>query len=137
LLTRHQTSYSGSAGWYFRYQSIRIQITYTYQHTWWRLHTQSNFRSLIPDEDYILNPTSDLLYLMKITYSIQLQIFYTWWRLHTQSSFRSFIGCLHLHKTITRLEGLCRSKISPTFTYILLCFVFFFFFFICLHAFVL
>jgi hypothetical protein len=30
LLTRHQTSYSGSAGWYFRYQSIHIQITYTY-----------------------------------------------------------------------------------------------------------
>ena len=29
-LTRHQTSYSGSAGWYFRYQSIHIQITYTY-----------------------------------------------------------------------------------------------------------
>ena len=28
-LTRHQTSYSGSAGWYFRYQSIHIQITYT------------------------------------------------------------------------------------------------------------
>ena len=30
-LTRHQTSYSGSAGWYFRYQSIHFQITYTYQ----------------------------------------------------------------------------------------------------------
>ena len=30
-LTRQQTSYSGSAGWYFRYQSIHIQITYTYQ----------------------------------------------------------------------------------------------------------
>ena len=29
-LTHHQTSYSGSAGWYFRYQSIHIQITYTY-----------------------------------------------------------------------------------------------------------
>ena len=29
-LTRHQTSYSGSAGWYFRYQSIHIQIAYTY-----------------------------------------------------------------------------------------------------------
>lgn len=28
-LTRQQTSYSGSAGWYFRYQSIHIQITYT------------------------------------------------------------------------------------------------------------
>jgi hypothetical protein len=54
--------------------SIQLQIFYT----WWRLHTQSNFRSFIPDEDYILNPTSDLLYLMKITYSIQLQIFYTW-----------------------------------------------------------
>ena len=26
-LTRQQTSYSGSAGWYFRYQSIHIQIT--------------------------------------------------------------------------------------------------------------
>ena len=31
-ITRHQTSYSGSAGWYFRYQSIHIQITYTYWH---------------------------------------------------------------------------------------------------------
>jgi hypothetical protein len=30
-LTRHQTSYSGSAGWYVRYQSIHIQITYTYR----------------------------------------------------------------------------------------------------------
>ena len=30
-LTRQQTSYSGSAGWYFRYQSIHIQITYTYK----------------------------------------------------------------------------------------------------------
>ena len=30
-LTRQQTSYAGSAGWYFRYQSIHIQITYTYQ----------------------------------------------------------------------------------------------------------
>ena len=30
-LTRHQTSYSGPAGWYFRYQSIHIQITYTYR----------------------------------------------------------------------------------------------------------
>ena len=29
-LTRHQTSYSASAGWYFRYQSIHFQITYTY-----------------------------------------------------------------------------------------------------------
>ena len=29
LLTRQQTSYSGSTGWYFRYQSIHIQITYT------------------------------------------------------------------------------------------------------------
>ena len=29
-LTRQQTSYSGSAGWYFRYQSIHIKITYTY-----------------------------------------------------------------------------------------------------------
>ena len=29
-LTRQQTSYSGSAGWYFWYQSIHIQITYTY-----------------------------------------------------------------------------------------------------------
>ena len=29
-LTRHQASYSGSAGWYFWYQSIHIQITYTY-----------------------------------------------------------------------------------------------------------
>ena len=28
--TRHPTSYSGSAGWYLRYQSIHIQITYTY-----------------------------------------------------------------------------------------------------------
>ena len=25
------TSYSGSAGWYFQYQSIHIQITYTYR----------------------------------------------------------------------------------------------------------
>ena len=29
-LTRHQASCSGSAGWCFRYQSIHIQITYTY-----------------------------------------------------------------------------------------------------------
>ena len=29
--TRHQTSYSGSTGWYVRYQSIHIQITYTYR----------------------------------------------------------------------------------------------------------
>jgi hypothetical protein len=29
-LTCQQTSYSGSAGWYFQYQSIHIQITYTY-----------------------------------------------------------------------------------------------------------
>jgi hypothetical protein len=39
LLTRHQTSYSGSAGWYFRHQSIHLQITYTYrgsQFYWWR-----------------------------------------------------------------------------------------------------
>ena len=28
-LTHQQTSYSGSAGWYFRYQPIHIQITYT------------------------------------------------------------------------------------------------------------
>jgi hypothetical protein len=34
LLTRHQTSYSGSAGWYFRYQSIHIQITYTHLSNW-------------------------------------------------------------------------------------------------------
>ena len=27
-LTRHQTSYSGSAGWYFQHQSIHLQITY-------------------------------------------------------------------------------------------------------------
>jgi hypothetical protein len=32
-LTRQQTSYSGSACWYFRYQSIHIQITYTYHAT--------------------------------------------------------------------------------------------------------
>jgi hypothetical protein len=30
-LTRQQTSYSGSACWYFRNQSIHIHITYTYQ----------------------------------------------------------------------------------------------------------
>jgi hypothetical protein len=29
-LTRQQISYSGSTGWYFRYQSIHIQTTYTY-----------------------------------------------------------------------------------------------------------
>ena len=29
-LTRHQASYSGSVHWYFRYQSIHIQITYNY-----------------------------------------------------------------------------------------------------------
>jgi hypothetical protein len=33
LLDR-QTSYSGSTGWYFRYQSIHIQITYTYTGHW-------------------------------------------------------------------------------------------------------
>jgi hypothetical protein len=33
FVTRHQTSYSGSAGWYIRYQSIHIQITYTYYDT--------------------------------------------------------------------------------------------------------
>jgi hypothetical protein len=33
-LTLHQTSYSGSAGWYFQYQSIHIQITYTYTPEW-------------------------------------------------------------------------------------------------------
>jgi len=30
-LTRQQTSYFGSIGWYFRYQSIHIQIAYTYK----------------------------------------------------------------------------------------------------------
>ena len=30
-LTRQQILYSGSACWYFRYQSIHIQITYTYR----------------------------------------------------------------------------------------------------------
>jgi len=30
-LTRQQTSYSGSAGWYFRYQSIHFQIAYAYE----------------------------------------------------------------------------------------------------------
>jgi len=45
-LTRQQTAYSGSAGWYFRYQSILIQITYTYimNHTsslvWWENKSQ-------------------------------------------------------------------------------------------------
>ena len=29
--TRQQTSYSGSTCWYFRYQSIHIQIAYTYR----------------------------------------------------------------------------------------------------------
>ena len=33
-LTRHQTSYSGSPGWYFRHQSIHIQITYSYSTVW-------------------------------------------------------------------------------------------------------
>ena len=33
-LTRQQTSYSGSACWYFRYQSIHIQIAYIY-FSWW------------------------------------------------------------------------------------------------------
>ena len=33
-LTHHQTSYSGSTGWYFRFQSIHIQITYTYHQSW-------------------------------------------------------------------------------------------------------
>ena len=28
------TKYSGSTGWYFRYQSIHIQVTYTYQSIW-------------------------------------------------------------------------------------------------------
>jgi hypothetical protein len=35
-LTRHQASYSGSAGWYLRYQSIHIQITYIHQYMVWR-----------------------------------------------------------------------------------------------------
>ena len=37
-LTRHQASYSGSTGWYFRYQSIHFQITYTYRGSqfYWR-----------------------------------------------------------------------------------------------------
>jgi hypothetical protein len=33
-LTRQQTSYSGSACWYFRYPSIHIQIPYTYVKLW-------------------------------------------------------------------------------------------------------
>jgi hypothetical protein len=33
-LTPDQASYSGSAGRYFRYQSIHIQITYTYPSRW-------------------------------------------------------------------------------------------------------
>ena len=39
-LTRQQTSYSGSAGWYFPYQSIHIQIIYTY--CWKLRQTPSN-----------------------------------------------------------------------------------------------
>jgi hypothetical protein len=37
-LTRQQTSYSSSAGWYFRYHSIHIQITYTYRSLWKIMH---------------------------------------------------------------------------------------------------
>ena len=50
-LTRQQTSYSGSAGWYFRYQSIHIQIAYTYHpslplylSTCW-FHKQNSYQS--------------------------------------------------------------------------------------------
>jgi hypothetical protein len=42
-LTRHQTSYSGSAGWYFQYQSIHVQITYTY---WFDVQKRANFKQL-------------------------------------------------------------------------------------------
>ena len=49
-LTRHQTSYSGSAGWYFQYQSIHIQITYTSQTEGGGI--THNFQSLPPKKIY-------------------------------------------------------------------------------------
>ena len=57
-LTRHQTSYSGSAGWYFRYQSIHIQITYTYFCIW-----LSNLLILSVPEDGYSRSASYTLYL--------------------------------------------------------------------------
>jgi hypothetical protein len=52
-LTRHQSSYSGSAGWYFRYQSIHIQITYTYHQLsivngfCWYIELKSNITAIL------------------------------------------------------------------------------------------
>jgi hypothetical protein len=37
-LTRQQFSYPSSTGWYFRYQSIHIQITHTYRSLWKIMH---------------------------------------------------------------------------------------------------
>ena len=37
-LTRQQISYPSSTGWYFRYQSIHIQITHTYRSLWKIMH---------------------------------------------------------------------------------------------------
>ena len=51
----------------------------------------------------------------------------TW--LHAQSNFWSFIGCLHLHKTITRLETIGSAPVKDfSYIYIFIMFVLFFFY---------
>jgi hypothetical protein len=68
-LTRQQTSYTGSAVWYFRYQSIHIQITYTYRSLWKIMHAMQLYNIL-----FISN-----IFQVCINYQIRMQCSsFTW-----------------------------------------------------------
>jgi hypothetical protein len=70
-LTRHQTSYSGSTGWCFRYQSIHIQITYT-KHIFPEIH-EVNLRTLTERHVQTLRKQSiNLLYQPAWTILVKL-----------------------------------------------------------------
>ena len=93
-LTRHQASYASSAGWYFRYQSIYMQITYTHS-----THeaTQSEKRQIISQRTWL---TSGVIFSTRpeiyncISFSLMSIIMWSSWWQCVPSQFVNIIGIL-------------------------------------------
>jgi hypothetical protein len=72
-LTRHRSSYSGSAGWYFRYQSIYIHIQITYTCTFC-LTDMLSLLNFVEYTKFVLrtNPLQKMYYIWKLNLLIVL-----------------------------------------------------------------
>ena len=81
-LTRHRSSYSGSAGWYFRYQSIHIHIQITYTCTFC-LTDMLSLLNFVEYTKFVLrtNPLQKVYYIRKL--NLLIVLFNLFWSITT------------------------------------------------------